>query len=89
MAYQLLRTNIALTGNIKTCCYIDNGEISDHVTLNPISTISPIIPFDVNLDTSTYPQDIVNFRNTYKNIFYNPQIPFRYLTDLPYKEYTD
>ena len=89
MAYQLLRTNIALTGNIKTCCYIDNGEISDHVTLNPISTISPIIPFDVNLDTSTYPQDIVNFRNTYKDIFYNPQIPFRYLTDLPYKEYTD
>lgn len=89
MAYQLLRTNIALTGNIKTCCYIDNGKISDHVTLNPISTISPIIPFDVNLDTSTYPQDIVNFRNTYKNIFYNPQIPFRYLTDLPYKEYTD
>lgn len=89
MAYQLLRTNIALTGNIKTCCYIDNGKISDHVTLNPISTISPIIPFDVNLDTSTYPQDIVNFRNIYKNIFYNPQIPFRYLTDLPYKEYTD
>ena len=89
MAYQLLRTNIALTGNIKTCCYIDNGEISDRVTLNPISTISPIIPFDVNLDTSTYPQDIVNFRNTYKNIFYNPQVPFRYLTDLPYKEYTD
>ena len=89
MAYQLLRTNIALTGNIKTCCYIDNGEISDHVTLNPISTISPIIPFDVNLDTSTYPQDIVNFRNIYKNIFYNPQVPFRYLTDLPYKEYTD
>lgn len=89
MAYQLLRTNIALTGNIKTCCYIDNGKISDHVTLNPISTISPIIPFDVNLDTSTYPQDIVNFRNTYKDIFYNPQIPFRYLTDLPYKEYTD
>ena len=42
MAYQLLRTNIALTGNIKTCCYIDNGKISDHVTLNPISTISPI-----------------------------------------------
>ena len=89
MAYQLLRTNIALTGNIKTCCYIDNGKISDHVTLNPISTISPIIPFDVNLDTSTYPQDIVDFRNTYKNIFYNPQVPFRYLTDLPYKEYTD
>ena len=89
MAYQLLRTNIALTGNIKTCCYIDNGKIFDHVTLNPISTISPIIPFDVNLDTSTYPQDIVNFRNIYKNIFYNPQIPFRYLTDLPYKEYTD
>ena len=89
MAYQLLRTNIALTGNIKTCCYIDNGEISDHVTLNPISTISPIIPFDVNLDTSTYTQDIVNFRNIYKNIFYNPQVPFRYLTDLSYKEYTD
>lgn len=89
MAYQLLRTNIALTGNIKTCCYIDNGKISDHVTLNPISTISPIIPFDVNLDTSTYPQDIVNFRNIYKNIFYNPQVPFRYLTDLPYKVYTD
>lgn len=89
MAYQLLRTNIALTGNIKACCYIDNGKISDHVTLNPISTISPIIPFDVNLDTSTYPQDIVNFRNIYKDIFYNPQIPFRYLTDLPYKEYTD
>ncbi len=89
MAYQLLRTNIALTGNIKTCCYIDNGKISDHVTLNPISTISPIIPFDVNLDTSTYPQDIVNFRNTYKNIFYNPQVPFRYLTDLPYRKYTD
>ena len=89
MAYQLLRTNIALTGNIKTCCYIDNGEISDHVTLNPISTISPIIPFDVNLDTSTYPQDIVNFRNTYKDIFYNPQVPFRYLTNLPYRKYTD
>lgn len=89
MAYQLLRTNIALTGNIKTCCYIDNGKISDHVTLNPISTISPIIPFDVNLDTSTYPQDIVNFRNTYKNIFYDPQIPFRYLTEFPYKVYTD
>ena len=89
MAYQLLRTNIALTGNIKTCCYIDNGEISDHVTLNPISTISPIIPFDVNLDTSTYTQDIVNFRNIYKDIFYNPQVPFRYLTNLPYRKYTD
>ena len=69
MAYQLLRTNIALTGNIKTCCYIDNGKISDHVTLNPISTISPIIPFDVNLDTSTYILKILSTSGIHTKIY--------------------
>lgn len=89
MAYQLLRTNIALTGNVKMCCYITNRRIDDkdsrRLTLNPISSIAPIIPHEVNLEgNSTYYNDIVEFYKDYKDIFYKAQLDPKLISKEPY-----
>ncbi len=73
MAYQLYRTNVALTGNVKLCCYLKADEVY-HCSLNPISSATPIYPYGVNLKYSTYGRDLVQFHKKYKSGFYSPHL---------------
>ena len=85
MAYQLLRTNVALTGNVKLCCYITNREI-ERASLNPLTTSEAIIPHELNLRNSTYSRDLVPFYSDYKGIFYDNIVNTRLLKSGEFKK---
>lgn len=88
MAYQLLRTNVALTGNVKLCCYITNREI-ERASLNPLTTSEAIIPHEINLRNSTYSRDLVPFYSDYKGIFYDNIVNTRLLKSGEFKKIVD
>lgn len=73
-----------MTGNVKLCCHINNGEVSS-CNLNPLTTITPIIPHKINLEKSKLGVDISNFYKDYSSIFYASQIETQYLEDSMYK----
>lgn len=73
MAYQLYRTNVALTGNVKMGCYLEKGEVY-RCSLNPLSSAMPIYPYGVNLKYSTYGRDLVQFYKKYAAGFYSPHL---------------
>lgn len=88
MAYQLLRTNVALTGNVKLCCYITNREI-ERATLNPLTTSEAIVPHDINLKNSSYSRDIASYYKTYSDIFYDNIVDVRLLRSGEFKKIVD
>lgn len=88
MAYQLLHTNVALTGNVKLCCYITNREI-ERASLNPLTTSEAIIPHEINLKNSTYSRDLVSFYSDYKGIFYDNIVNPRLLKSGEFKKVID
>ena len=88
MAYQLLHTNVALTGNVKLCCYITNREI-ERASLNPLTTSEAIIPHEINLKNSTYSRDLVSFYSDYEGIFYDNIVNPRLLKSGEFKKIID
>lgn len=87
MAFQLLRTNISLTGNVKLCGFIEDGEISK-AELHPISSILPIYPHSINIHNSKYGYDLVKFYKDYKDVFYSPLIDDKYLDNSEFRKLT-
>lgn len=88
MAYQLLHTNVALTGNVKLCCYITNREI-ERASLNPLTTSEAIIPHEINLKNSTYSRDLASFYSDYRGIFYDNIVNTRLLKSGEFKKIVD
>ena len=88
MAYQLYRTNVALTGNVKIGCYLKNDEVY-HCSLNPVSSATPIYPYGVNLKFSTYGRDLVQFHKKYQSGFYSPHLDSKVTEEGDFKVMVD
>lgn len=88
MAYQLYRTNVALTGNVKLGCYITSGKI-DHCVLNPLSSRLPISPFNINISGSKYGADLVKFYKKHTLDFYAPDLDPLVTEVGDFKSYTE
>lgn len=88
MAYQLYRTNVALTGNVKLGCYITSGKI-DHCVLNPLSSRLPISPFNINITGSKYGADLVKFYKKHTLDFYAPDLDPLVTEAGDFKPYTE
>ncbi len=73
MTYQLLRTNISLTGNVQINNYIKQNGV-DRLSLSPLSSAAYHSTVKIN-DKSSFGKDLIKYYNKYSDIFYNPIIP--------------
>lgn len=90
--YQLLRTNISLTGNAMLCCELNriNGETSiTSLSLRPLTIEDSDVKIDIPTvyhgdNIMTYSEALSQLYSKYRDKFYNPPVDKRFLSYNPF-----